>query len=156
MSHQQATYRLRGHHLLCLLGYRGMGYSPEYVQNMTQLHRRLREQPETLVTLVVGPDDLCAKFPETQPCHCHDATIMQRDSAVRQRLGVEAGETYRWSDIEQRIQNHIVASDIATLCRTCSWRSYGVCEAGVERLHNGEGLFEVPNPVNETTHLRPK
>ena len=28
-------YKLRGHHLFCLLGYKGMGYSQEYVDNMT-------------------------------------------------------------------------------------------------------------------------
>ena len=39
-------YKLRGHHLFCLLGYKGMGYSQEYVENMTVLHQSLRDNPK--------------------------------------------------------------------------------------------------------------
>jgi hypothetical protein len=45
--------RLRGHHLLCLLGYQGMvGYSADFTANMTKVHQTLQEQPESLVTLI--------------------------------------------------------------------------------------------------------
>lgn len=63
---------LRGHHIFCLLGYRGMGYSVEYVENMTKVHTILREQTETMIQIIPGPDDLCAKFPDDQPYHYLD------------------------------------------------------------------------------------
>ena len=33
-------YKLRGHHLFCLFSYKGMGFSQEYVENMTVLMNR--------------------------------------------------------------------------------------------------------------------
>ena len=85
-------FRLRGHHLLCLLGYRGMGYSKEYVDNMTRLRQTLRTDPETSVLLVAGPDDLCNKFPNFQTCHCDDANIHEQDAAILKKLGLQIGQ----------------------------------------------------------------
>ncbi|UOF90043.1 DUF1284 domain-containing protein [Fodinisporobacter ferrooxydans] len=133
-------FRLRGHHLLCLLGYRGMGYSREYVENMTQLHHTLRTAPETEVLLVAGADDLCEKFPEFQTCHCDDRNIHERDAAVLKRLNLQIGQKMRWEDMLQRIGNNILSKDIGTLCNTCSWRSYGVCEEGIKDIKAGKGL----------------
>lgn len=143
MIEQQETYRLRGHHLFCLLGYRGMGYSEEYVENMTRVHQHLREQPEAWILIVHGPDDLCAKFPEQQVCHCEDPHIFERDADILLTVGLDVGQRIRWSEVEQRIRDRVVPEDIARVCSTCSWRGYGVCEEGVRRIHRGEGLYFV-------------
>lgn len=138
--------RLRGHHLLCLLGYRGMGYSAEYVANMTQIHGLLRTNPGTSVTVVSGPDDLCAKFPSDKPCHCLDDDISVRDAAVLEKLGFREGCVLTWQDIEAREAERLHPQDVPALCHTCSWLAYGVCEEGVARIRNGQGLFAVEMP----------
>ncbi|MGZ4135214.1 MAG: DUF1284 domain-containing protein [Tumebacillaceae bacterium] len=137
-------YRLRGHHLLCLLGYRGMGYSPEYAENMTRLHQTLRENPETEVLLVVGEDDLCAKFPTDHPYHCDNQSVHVRDAAVFQQLGVEVGQIWTWRDLQTRLAGHMSPTDIPRLCSNCEWLSYGVCEEGVKRINAGENLPIIP------------
>ena len=81
--------QLRGHHLFCLLGYRGMGYSKEYVENMTKLHRTLRSNPETLIELVDGPDHLCAKYPNSGEYHCKDQNIYVRDAVILEKMGLK-------------------------------------------------------------------
>lgn len=136
-------YRLRGHHLLCLLGYRGMGYSQEYVQEMTKLHAALRENPENLISIVLGPDDLCAHFPEDKPYHCEDENVYIRDQSILTHLGIKVGEQYRWEDLLAAIQHRVVPDDIPRFCETCPWRPYGVCEEGVERIRRGEGMMPV-------------
>ena len=73
-------YKLRGHHLFCLLGYKGMGYSQEYVENMTKLHQSLRDEPETWVQLIEGPDQLCEKYPNSGEYHCQDRHIDNKRS----------------------------------------------------------------------------
>ncbi|PWI58301.1 DUF1284 domain-containing protein [Sulfoacidibacillus thermotolerans] len=133
-------FRLRGHHLLCLLGYRGMGYSPAYVATMTNLHQTLRTAPETKILLVLGPDDLCKNFPDSQTYHCEDANIHARDAAVLEKLGLQIGQVLPWQEIQHRIAQNIVPHDIPTLCSTCPWRSYGYCEQGVEEIKAGKGL----------------
>lgn len=133
-------FRLRGHHLLCLPGYRGMGYSLEYAANMTQLHQTLRTNPETEILLVEGPDDLCGKFPDSQTGHCEDLNIHERDAAVLQKLGLQVGQRLPWVEIQQLIGEKLFAADIPNLCGTCAWRSYGVCEEGIQEIRDGKGL----------------
>ncbi|GAA0345019.1 DUF1284 domain-containing protein [Bacillus carboniphilus] len=136
-------YKLRGHHLFCLLGYRGMGYSKEYVENMTKIHQTLRANPETLIQLVKGPDQLCEKYPNSGEYHCQDANIYIRDAAILEQLGIRIGQILSWKDIVEHIRNHVVPSDIQSVCETCSWRAYGVCEEGVQEMIDGKGLREV-------------
>lgn len=136
-------YKLRGHHLFCLLGYRGMGYSKEYVENMTILHQTLKNDPFTKIKLVNGPDQLCDKYPNSGEYHCQNNSIYERDRAILEKLGLTIGQILSWRDIEMHIQKYVVPSDIQTVCETCSWRSYGVCEEGIRDVLEGKGLREV-------------
>ncbi|WJH32930.1 DUF1284 domain-containing protein [Paenibacillus sp. CC-CFT747] len=89
------TVKLRGHHLLCLLGYRGMGYSAEFCANMTSIYERLRQQPEQSVELVEGPDEICRAYPEDKTNHCR-GTVGNRDREVLLRLGLAPGWRGSW------------------------------------------------------------
>ncbi|WLD93900.1 DUF1284 domain-containing protein [Alkalihalobacillus sp. AL-G] len=136
-------YKLRGHHLFCLLGYRGMGYSKQYVENMTRIHQTLRENPKTWIQLVNGPDQLCDKYPNSGEYHCQDNTIYERDEAILEKLGLGIGQILKWEEIESCIRKHVVSSDIQSVCENCSWRSYGVCEEGIQDILQGKGLRKV-------------
>ncbi|WP_409300703.1 DUF1284 domain-containing protein [Peribacillus sp. SCS-155] len=136
-------YKLRGHHLFCLLGYRGMGYSREYVQNMTHIHQTLRRNPKTWIQLVSGPDQLCEKYPNSGDYHCQGTHIYNRDAIILEKLGLKIGQILKWEDIESVIHKHAVPSDIQIVCESCSWRSYGVCEEGIQDVLDNKGLREV-------------
>ncbi|MFJ5771629.1 DUF1284 domain-containing protein [Psychrobacillus sp. NPDC093180] len=136
-------YTLRGHHLFCLLGYRGMGYSKEYVENMTALHETLRDNPKTMINIVNGPDYLCEKYPKSAEYHCQNDDIYKRDTAILEKIGLTTGQVLRWEDIESHIRNYIVPADIQIVCETCSWRSYGVCEEGIKAIKEGKGLRKI-------------
>ncbi|RFU65072.1 DUF1284 domain-containing protein [Peribacillus glennii] len=133
-------FKLRGHHLFCLLGFRGMGYSQEYVENMTRLHQTLRENPKMNIQLIKGPDQLCEKYPNSGEYHCQDEHIYKRDAAILGKLGLQVGQILSWEDIESLIEKHVVPSDIQVVCESCSWRSYGVCEQGIRDILEGKGL----------------
>ncbi|ARK22021.1 DUF1284 domain-containing protein [Sporosarcina ureae] len=135
--------KLRGHHIFCLLGYRGMGYSEEYTANMTNIHDELRERPDTFIQIMKGPDYLCAKFPEGQPYHCEDDGIYVRDSEILHKLGLKVSDVLPWREVERRIRVHVVPEDIAVVCETCSWRSYGFCQEGVASVIESNGLKKV-------------
>lgn len=136
-------YMLRGHHIFCLLGYRGMGYSQEYVEHMTRLHQTLRHNPKTRIQLVRGPDQLCENYPNSGEYHCENDNIYERDAAILEKLGLNIGQILVWEDIESLIRKYIVPSDIQIVCESCSWRSYGVCEEGMKEIIEGKGLREV-------------
>ena len=54
-----------------------------------------------------------------------------------EKLGLKIGQILKWKDIEATIRKNIIPSDIETVCETCSWRSFGVCEEGIENILQG-------------------
>ena len=60
--------RIRGHNLLCIQGFVGKGYSPEFVANMTRVVESLGDDVE--VTVVDRPDVLCEACPNLAASGC--------------------------------------------------------------------------------------
>ncbi|MFB9329119.1 DUF1284 domain-containing protein [Paenibacillus aurantiacus] len=137
------TISLRGHHLLCLLGYRGMGYSAEYVKNMTNVHRKLRNEPGTECLIVEGPDQLCACFPADGDYHCESRTVGERDALILAKLGLAIGQRLAWSEILARVAATVKPEDLNRICATCPWLGYGVCQEGVRMVACGQPLPSV-------------
>ena len=137
--------RLRGHHLLCLLGFRGMGYSPEFTSNMTKIYEKLRTEPATMVTIMRGSDDLCSCYPDDKPNHCETTSVHDRDDTVLERLGLAPGVEIAWQDILQLLEKRMMPGDIPRICASCPWLPYGVCEEGVARVAAGSGLAPLPS-----------
>ena len=73
--------RLRGHHFLCMLTYKGLGYTPAFVTNMDMVIARIGAGAP--VSLVEGPDAICAGL--TKACtestghDCRDPQTTERD-----------------------------------------------------------------------------
>lgn len=134
--------RLRGHHLLCLLGFRGMGYSVDFCANMTAIYETLRKEPQTEVEIITGPDDVCRAYPPDKANHC-EGTVYGLDEAVLKKLGLLAGTKESWSSLCSRVAASMVPEDISRLCTTCPWEKYGVCAEGVGLLTGGKPLPKV-------------
>ena len=138
------TIKLRGHHLLCLLGYRGKGYSDAFCANMTEIYETLRLHPETRIEVIEGPDDICQAFPKDQHPHCHDGSIYLKDTEVAARLGLGVGETDSWSNVCERVNRSVQPEDIRTICANCRWEPYGLCKEGVAHIHGDKQLRPLP------------
>ncbi len=117
-----------------------MGYSPDFCTNMTAIYERLREQPQTRVVLVEGPDDICAAYPKDKPPHCEETSVAHRDSRVLEKLGLRVGREMSWADVCGAVDETMEAGDIGRICVGCPWEPYGVCEDGVQRIKRGEEL----------------
>ncbi len=117
-----------------------MGYSPDFCTNMTAIYERLREQTQTRVVLVEGPDDICAAYPKDKPPHCEETSVAHRDSRVLEKLGLRVGREMSWADVCGAVDETMEAGDIGRICAGCPWEPYGVCEDGVQRIKRGEEL----------------
>lgn len=135
--------KLRGHHLFCLVGFRGMGYSEEFAENMKNIHKGLKENPKTLIQLIDGVDHICEKYPEYKEYHCLDQNIFDKDKQILEKLNLQVGQTLTWEEVESRIRKYVTPEDIDVLCYRCSWRSHGLCKGGIQRILNGAGLWEI-------------
>lgn len=145
---RSSPIRLRAHSLLCLQGFRGHGYSVDFVQNMSDVHRTLYEQPDTLVEVVDAPDALCGACPHHALTGCSvkgqhsEREIVNQDHVVLNRLELKPGSVLRWRDILERIPQSIYGSDLPSICGACPWLLLGVCAQGIDALRDRSGPHE--------------
>ena len=139
-AHSPEGLRLRGHTLLCLQGFRGLGYSPTFVENLHRIHRQLQDHPETRVTLLVEPDAVCAACPHRGPEGCRlegpesELSMATQDREVLDRLRLSPGETVTWREILARIATCIAPETLPVICGSCRWLPLGYCAEGIARL----------------------
>lgn len=134
---------LRAHAVLCLLGFRGKGYSEAFVREMTTVAAALRRDDDLLIQLQDGPGTLCAACPHleggcTLGGEDHEPHMVAHDREVLRRLGFEAGDVVSWSQVKQRIAQRIRGSDLDAICTTCPWLELGHCAEGVDALGRDE------------------
>jgi hypothetical protein len=136
---------IRAHNALCLLGFRGEGYSPGFVAETAAVHRLLLERPDQPVRLLASPDRLCGACPNLRGGGCtlggpaHEEHMRAQDEDVLARLGVEAGATLPWREVLERVAQRVRGGDLPAICTTCPWLHLGWCAEGVERVRAERG-----------------
>jgi uncharacterized protein len=132
--------RLRGHTLLCLQGFRGEGYSPDFTNNLAAIHHRLSGNHDHPVELVDEPDAVCGACPHRAPAGCtlngtgSEEGMQAQDRHVLKRLGLTGGSVVRWRDVLERIRVSIRGSDLPNICGSCRWLPLGYCKEGIDGL----------------------
>jgi hypothetical protein len=135
---------LRGHHLLCVHGFQGMGYSPEFVKKMSEIVEKIRDPKQDFpIQVVRGFDDTCLVCPNKGTDACEAAPDSEEhvqflDRNVIGHLGLEEGKVYWKSQLISLTKRKVEPDDLEHLCRGCSWYSYGVCREGIARLKQEE------------------
>lgn len=130
---------------LCLLGFRGSGYSPGFVARMQAIQDALKAAPERRVALVDRPDRICDACPNLADGGCtlggpdHEAHMRDHDREVLRRLDLPAGVAQPWSEVLTRIGGRIRGADLDAICTTCPWLPLGVCRESVDALCGSPG-----------------
>jgi hypothetical protein len=125
---------------LCLLGFRGSGYSPSFVRAMQEVQDELGGAPGQRVRLVDAPDPICRACPNLAETGCtlggpdHEAHMRAHDREVLRRLGLVAGAELTWEALLERIAGRIRGADLPAICTTCPWLPLGVCRQSVDAL----------------------
>lgn len=131
---------LRGHHLLCVHGFRGMGYSPAFIHKMSEIVERIRDPKQDFpIRVVRGFDDTCQDCPNKGLEICEagpqsEEHVQLLDNNVIRHLGLMEGEVYMKSELLARTRSSVEPTDLEHLCRGCSWYAYGVCSEGIAKL----------------------
>jgi uncharacterized protein len=127
------TVRLRGHHLLCLLTYRGEGYSPAFVANLDRLAARLADGEAA--ELVDEPDDICAPLLRADGGgaggHCTLDRVRMRDrralvAAALLGRELDAGDhlTLDAAAVGQLRAAFAAGGPIRSACAGCEWNAF--------------------------------
>ena len=123
--------RLRGHHFLCILTYRGYGYTPAFVANMTNIVADIgRGRP---VQLVEGPDAICGGLTadDRRACNhdCAKAETLELDRLAVEEVGALLGTDFGASicidhSIVEGLRAAFAARSIRSACRRCPWSDF--------------------------------
>ncbi|MBL0370805.1 DUF1284 domain-containing protein [Rhizobium sp. KVB221] len=123
--------RLRGHHFLCVLTYRGYGYTEPFVENMTRLVGEI--EAGRPVILCKGPDDICGGF--TQHCRtvsdhdCGQPHTREMDQtaveAINALVPVQSGEPFVMdAAMIAALRSGFADNSIRKACLRCSWSDF--------------------------------
>lgn len=137
----QNKYIIRGHHLLCLLGFKGYGYSKAFVENMRIISTQINAEPDSVILKVVErPDDICTSCPHLGENGClqngpnSEDMVRKRDNRVVHALNLIPEGFLSWSSIILRIKEHITPFDLPFLCGDCKWLAGGYCQDGLNSI----------------------
>ncbi len=131
--------RIRGHHLLCLPGYQGFGYTEEHVAHMWQVREQLWTHLDTVVEVLDSPDTMCQVCPHLRDGGCviepgDEVWVSRRDRRALSLLGLKAGQRLTWGEVLGRIRERVDEAKLARACGKCRWFPQGYCLEGLREV----------------------
>lgn len=120
------TVNLRGHHLLCLLAFRGKGYNRAFINNLAKLQEKIRNDKKIKIKIVEGADDICVQCPYLNGNTCckeaeeRTQKINKIDNNILNKLNFKKNEIITLSDLVKSL-SQIPKQELAKLCSSCSW-----------------------------------
>ena len=129
--------RLRGHHFLCILTYKGLGYTSDFVANITALVSDISAGRP--VILMSGPDEICGGLDEEGRALCqHDCNKPETrdlDNAAVQEVTAWLGHPLDHPFVLSAekvafLRNAFREGTIRSGCARCPW--HDVCDAIVD------------------------
>lgn len=128
---------LRPHHFMCVHGFKGRGYSPEFVKNFWEVIERLQAN-EAEVEVVPGvKDSICEPCPNNNGVVCGDeAKINKLDSSYAATLKIKPGDRMHWNQAKQLVAKNVKDEDFEKNCEPCGWKKLGYCKEALRTLRN--------------------
>ncbi|MCK4648858.1 DUF1284 domain-containing protein [bacterium] len=134
--------RLRAHHLLCILGFRGLGYDEKFIKGMGRVVQKIKENPGLEIELIGGCDDICRACPFNIEGLCENEAIggeervRERDRKVAGRLNLKAEDILTVKEVLDSVKKKIKPGDLSVICKDCPWLRMGYCEEGLKKIDN--------------------
>jgi len=132
---------IRGHHFLCMLGFRGLGYDEKFVKNMDEIIRKLDNKQDILIKVVDSVDNICAMCPNNIEGECKEeeypGSVKEKDRTILEVLEIKTGEVFSYQEITNRIKEKMTEEKMEDICKNCQWFSLGYCLEGLKNLKGG-------------------
>jgi uncharacterized protein len=119
--------RIRAHHLCCIQGFQGYGYSPAFVANMKAVASELKASPSKPLKLISKCDDICISCPSERECSTQKSILSRKiknmDLAVMKKMEIEEGTVMRADEAFELLNSKISSvSHLEDICGPCKWR----------------------------------
>jgi len=122
-----SSIKIRAHHLLCVQGYQGYGYSDKFQANLERIIKLICTVPNLEIEIIAEKDMICSYCPHTGEIDCQldeDSAqkIQSMDLKVLEKLNIKEG-------IRDKAQNLVMLTntkfityyDIQEICGNCRW-----------------------------------
>ena len=108
---------------MCLVYFKGEGYSGSFAAHMGEIKAMLEEDPGRTVRITDGPDEICSACPELKCGVCgSDEKSGRYDTGVLKMTGTAAGETFVWQEYRERVRQMILLPGRrGEICGDCRW-----------------------------------
>ena len=126
---------IRAHHLLCVLGFKGYGYSENFISNLAKINKKLKNK-STIVKIVCQKDDVCKSCPNLEARCREDINPKNIDKMVLLKLKIRAGSVLKSEAIYTKVIKNIEVNDLDIICSSCAWLEKGWCKQGLKELKN--------------------
>ncbi|MDI9396139.1 MAG: DUF1284 domain-containing protein [Euryarchaeota archaeon] len=126
-SIHDSALKIRAHHLCCIQGFQGYGYSPVFVASMRAVISDLEALPSRPLKIVTECDAICVSCPGKRVCSNPESVfsrkMRQMDLVVLDKLSLEDGAIVKADEAFMLVNSKINrASDIEDVCGTCKWK----------------------------------
>jgi hypothetical protein len=117
--------KIRAHHLLCIQGFQGLGYSKKFTKNMAKIRDMILNNPSSFIELVVEVDSICKVCPHNSEGKCSKEShsenkIRIMDSLILQNLDIKKGSVISSAHIPSLTSN-LSRETVKEVCGSCSW-----------------------------------
>ncbi len=118
--------KIRAHHILCIQGYQGHGYSQDFEENMWRMVEKFRLNPNLPVTVVCETDAICEYCPHQTAGRCVNTPLVSKqiskmDSLVLEKMSLESGATLNFNKLIS-LTKKFSETDVMEICGECSWK----------------------------------
>ncbi len=106
---------LRAHHLLCLLGFQGIGYTADFIKNFQKVKRLIEQHPDLEIEVVDTCDVICIACPNMHNGECfksglkHNRMVKEIDRRVMEKLDIKPGDRFKAKDLYAMVKEKIRA-----------------------------------------------
>jgi hypothetical protein len=119
--------KIRAHHLLCIQGFQGYGYTEDFSNNMAEIIKKLDSNPKQIIEIIAECDIICSCCPYNKKEKCKNLifnwTIKRMDKKVLKKIGLDVGTQASAENILSLVNKKFKTNhDIQEICRNCSWK----------------------------------
>ena len=120
--------KIRAHHLLCIQGFQGYGYSKDFETHMQRIIIFLNTNPSTKIQIITKTDELCSHCPynykNSYNMDKYSHIIMKKlDKLVIKKFLLKENQIYTIEDALKLVNNNINQSKLMEICGNCSWNN---------------------------------
>jgi hypothetical protein len=116
--------KIRAHHILCMQGFQGLGYSEEFIINMARITEKIQKNPSFFIKVITEADSICKHCPHLQKDVCNMGTDSGegiRDISVLKELDMDSGSLISSAQLTIFTDN-LSPKIVKTICGKCRWQ----------------------------------